>query len=131
MLSGNLPSLRLALDENIGGKAKGVTKWGLSFRIAQEVSMRVRLGFLILALGLIFFSGHPVYADDLGEVVPTGLSVGVGAWISPTVTGVTKSGRNGTVFSLDQNLGLPSQTIVVPQFYYRWAHGQILSFRYQ
>jgi hypothetical protein len=71
--------------------------------------MRVWLSFLILTLGFFFYCGHSASAasGDSDDVAPTGLTIGAGEWISPTVSGVTKSGRGSTEFSLNSNLIKP------------------------
>lgn len=73
----------------------------------------------------------PAFAKDDDAVTPTGLEISVGAWIKPTFSGIVKGGVNtGTEISLTNNLGLSSQTILVPRAMYRWAHGQIFDLRY-
>lgn len=92
--------------------------------------MQLNHRFLILVLAFAILCVRFVYADDMDDVSPTGFNVGVGAWISPNFSGLSKS-TGGTEMSLNHNLGFTTQTLIVPELSYRWAHGQILTFNYQ
>jgi len=85
---------------------------------------------MLLALG-VFLQSVPARADVLDDVTPSGFGVTIGAWISPTVSGSINAGGIGsTSMSFKNDLGIPSQTMIVPEVYYRWDHGQILDVRY-
>jgi len=92
--------------------------------------VRFQLPLVVLFASFLCFFAHPVFADDSDATTPTGFGISGGVWISPNLSGQTKSGVAGTEISLRSNLGLTNQTILVPHFYYRWAHGQIFDFRY-
>lgn len=72
-----------------------------------------------------------VYADVTEAVTPTGFGFGVGDWIQPNFSGSVQSGSGGTLIDFKSNLALPNQSMLVPHFWYRWAHGQIFDVRYQ
>lgn len=91
----------------------------------------MKFWFTLFFFALSVFGARPTRASDSDAVTPTGLGISVGAWINPNFSGVVKSGPNGTEASLNSNLGIRGQTMIVPHAWYRWSHGQIFDIRYQ
>lgn len=92
--------------------------------------MKIHYKIAILFATIILTSMTQAWADDMEAATPTGFGVGIGTWLNPRFSGIVKGGASGTEISLNNNLGLPRQSMIVPHAWYRWAHGQIFDARY-
>lgn len=96
--------------------------------------MKFRLTALVLAATILSLSFAPAFADDSPGTAAPGFGASVGYWIDPSLSGTVE--RVDTVtgktypLSLKGDLGFGDQSIVTPELWYRFNHGQLFRITY-
>jgi hypothetical protein len=92
---------------------------------------------VVLVICLMFFAAARIsWGSSLDQpssphpVTPTGFGFSLSVWMNPNFSGITTAGGGGTSISLNHNLGLGGQSLLIPKIWYRFPHGQILDFSF-